>query len=209
LRNSIYDKTFPVSPRAFFVLTVVLIYILPVLFLLAGIIPFAYRFHTLLISSFIIGLLALLQGYSLKDLGIKNDVFIPSIKWNIVLLILLAIPMLIICMAGAIRQPDIPEWAWFFVFYVLVSSPIQEFAFRGFLFAIMRHAGIMNSAYLILNSALIYCIAHIFYQDILTTVVTFVMGIIWGYLYYKYPNIWGVSLSHAVLGALAILVGII
>ena len=35
------------------------------------------------------------------------------------------------------------------------------------------------------------------------------IGLVWGALYRRYPNLWGVILSHAVLGLISILVGVI
>jgi membrane protease YdiL (CAAX protease family) len=35
------------------------------------------------------------------------------------------------------------------------------------------------------------------------------MGIVWGMIYYKHPNFWGVTISHAVLGIVSIATGLI
>lgn len=45
--------------------------------------------------------------------------------------------------------------------------------------------------------------------DVITLLVTLVMGLIWGAIYYQYPNFWGTAFSHAVLGATSIFVGLI
>jgi len=35
------------------------------------------------------------------------------------------------------------------------------------------------------------------------------MGLIWSIIYHKYPNFWGVTLSHAMLGTAAFALGVI
>jgi hypothetical protein len=39
--------------------------------------------------------------------------------------------------------------------------------------------------------------------------LTLFMGIVWRVIYYRYPNFWGVTFSHALLGTAAIAVGLI
>jgi hypothetical protein len=39
--------------------------------------------------------------------------------------------------------------------------------------------------------------------------LTLVSGFVWGALFLRWPSIWGVSLSHSLLGALAMFLGIL
>jgi uncharacterized protein len=95
------------------------------------------------------------------------------------------------------------------VFYVFVSSPAQEFLYRSIVFAEIGASPIRNTALIVVVSALNFSFLHLLYHDVLTLFVTFIMGSIWGIIYVKYPNFWGVSLSHAVVGAVSIFVGLI
>lgn len=54
-----------------------------------------------------------------------------------------------------------------------------------------------------------YSFVHIIYKDIITIILTFIIGIIWFYLYRKDKNLFGVSLSHCIVGILTIFLGII
>jgi len=44
---------------------------------------------------------------------------------------------------------------------------------------------------------------HIIYRHPLILFITFIGGLAWGTIFIKQPNIWAVSLSHSLLGALA------
>jgi len=39
--------------------------------------------------------------------------------------------------------------------------------------------------------------------------ITFVSGPVWGGIYLRWPSIWGISLSHSLLGALAMFLGVL
>lgn len=61
----------------------------------------------------------------------------------------------------------------------------------------------------IIASAVTYRCLYIFYNDLITLLVTFVAGLLWGWIYHRYPNFWGIAFSHSVLGAVSIMVGLI
>ena len=73
----------------------------------------------------------------------------------------------------------------------------------------MNRAGIKNPPLQVGLSAVTYCFLHIIYQDWITLAVTLFMGIVWGVIYYKRPNFWGVATSHAIVGVVSIATGII
>lgn len=54
-----------------------------------------------------------------------------------------------------------------------------------------------------------YAFVHIIYKDILTVILTFIIGLIWYNLYRKDKNLLGVSISHCIIGMITILLGII
>jgi uncharacterized protein len=174
-----------------------------------GIIPYAYRFHCLILLSFLMILYARYRKFTLKDLGFRYDTLQKSLFWNGVLSLFIVIVMLLAYHFNLIRTATIPDWSWFFVFYIFVSSPAQEFLYRSIVFAEIGTSPIRNTAATVLISALNFSFLHLLYHDALTLFVTFLMGSIWGVIYVKYPNFWGVALSHAVVGAVSIFVGLI
>ena len=67
-----------------------------------------------------------------------------------------------------------------------------------------------NNHYLwVILSSLYYSFVHIIYKDVLTCLLTFIIGIIWYLLYRKDYALSGVVFSHIVLGILTISLGIV
>ena len=99
------------------------------------------------------------------------------------------------------------ETIYFYLFYIFVSCPLQEFLYRG-VFGYFDK--VYNNKYLFLIlSSFCYSFVHIIYKDILTCALTFLIGIVWYLLYRKDYNLVGVSISHIILGILTISLGII
>jgi len=101
------------------------------------------------------------------------------------------------------------DWWWFAPFYVLVSCPAQEFACRGFLFAEMARRGIIGAGAQIAISAVTYAFLHVVYKDWLAFLAPLVIGLVWGAIYRRWPNLWGVVASHVVLGLISIMIGLV
>jgi membrane protease YdiL (CAAX protease family) len=190
-------------------LLLLFVYYLPPILLWLRIIPFALRFHILVAMTLMVAIYAYIRKFSWNELGFRKDTFRGALLWNGFLSLVLVTIMLLAFQAGWIRKPTVPSWSLFFVFYVFVSSPCQEFLFRSTMFAELNRSGIVGGIWQVLISAVTYSFMHVFYNDLITLGVTLFMGVIWGIIYRKYPNFWGVALSHAVLGVVSILVGII
>ena len=47
------------------------------------------------------------------------------------------------------------------------------------------------------------------YKDWLAFLAPLVIGIAWGAIYRRYPNLWGVVVSHAILGLISIMIGLV
>ncbi len=186
-----------------------LVYYLPVILLVFDIIPFSFRFHMLVIITIFLIILSIFSHYSLKSLGLRIDTLKKSLLINVSFSAILILLMFIAYHYDVIRKPTIPTWNLFFIFYVFISSPSQEFLYRGFLFSYMERYNISSPLLKISISTITYSFLHIIYFDFITIIVTLMMGLIWGYTYYRNPNLIGVSFSHAVLGVVSILVGII
>ena len=191
------------------VLLLGLVYYLPPILLWVGVIPFGLRFYVLVAMAIIMAAYAYLSELSLLELGFRKDTLARSLFWNSLLSIVFVALMIFAYQAGWIRKPTIPTWNMFFVFYVFVSSPSQEFLFRSTMFAELNRSGVQTALWQVLISAITYSFMHVFYKDAITLGVTLFMGVVWGIIYRRYPNFWGVAFSHAVLGVVSILVGII
>ena len=142
-----------------------------------------------------------------KELGITKFNLFMSIKRNLPLIILF-IGIIIIFKIFGIAKYNTTETILFYLFYVFISCPIQEFLYRG-VFGYFENNLIKNRYITVVISSLCYSFVHIIYKDFFTCLLTFIIGVIWYFLYKKDNNLTGVCLSHIVLGITTIALGII
>ena len=187
-------------------ISILLVYILVPILILFNSFLYEIKFYILTGLGLIIFLILKLLKISNKELGITKDNLLKSIKRNLILIVI-SILIIIILKIFHIDKYNPNETIWFYLFYIFISCPIQEFLYRG-VFGYFD----TNSRYkyiLIILSSLCYSFIHIIYKDILTCILTFIIGIIWYILYRKDKNLCGVTLSHIVLGILTIFLGIV
>lgn len=181
----------------------------PVLLLWSGIIPFSYRFHTMYLVLALYGIFVYYQQYSFTDLGYTTAHLGFSLFWNTLFLILGAICMYFASQTPLLRLDSGSYLPYGYGCYLFFIAPVQEIIFRGIFFAEMKKAGIVHQGWAVLISALSFCFLHLIYNDPVLLIISFLGGLIWGIIYIKGPNIWGVTLSHSLLGGLAMFLGVI
>ena len=186
--------------------SILIIYILVPIFILLNPYLFEIKFYLLAGIGFMIFFLLKLFGVSNKELGISNNNLIKSIKRNMILVIACIFIVLIFKMFHFDKYHS-KETLLFYIFYIFISCPIQEFLYRG-VFGYFDMNSKNKYLWLIISS-LCYSFVHIIYKDVFTCVVTFIIGVIWYVLYRKDKNLCGVTLSHVVLGIVTIILGII
>jgi uncharacterized protein len=193
-------------------LLLILLYQGPVLLLFFRIIDYEYRYFLLFSFTILIFIYTFLRKYSLQyslhDLGfntknLKTDIFLNSMFCLVIAGILLLAQKL-----DLIREPTIPDWKLFFIFYVFISSPLQEFLFRSLVFHELKLLGFNNTGQ-VLISTLNFSLMHIIYHDWLTYFSALFAGLCLGLIYNRTRSIYGVSFSHAVIGAISIYVGLV
>ncbi len=140
-----------------------------------------------------------------EDLGINKNINI-SLKRNIPLILIFVVLILLFRILG-INKYNPNETLLFYIFYIFISCPIQEFLYRG-VFGFFEKKNKHKYLWVVLSS-LCYSFVHIIYKDVLTCILTFIIGVIWYLLYRKDYNLSGVCLSHIVLGILTISLGIV
>ena len=182
---------------------------IPVILLWFGIIPLEYRFHVsfIVIMSFL--LFAIQRRYRFRELGYRIDNFSSSLCWNLIFCVLGSFCLYCAYKFGILNPIKIYTVPYIYVFYIVFLAPVQELLFRGILFAEMRRMGNIDCRIILLVSTFSFCFLHIIYNRFSILIVSFVSGLIWSVIYIKWPNIWGISLSHALLGSLAIFLGVI
>jgi uncharacterized protein len=183
-------------------------YILPVLLVCLDIVPFSWRFYVLILAAIAILVIARLYRFSSVELGLTRQNLGNSLK--AIALPTLAFALLMF-LYYSIQGPriDNSSYGWtFYFFFIFVSSPIQEFLYRGFLFSVFSKAKFAIWLQIIL-SALLYSYLHLIYLDVPTILLTLTIGLLWGWHYAKYRNLYSVIISHSLLGVISILIGLI
>lgn len=184
---------------------IMLIYILTPILIFFNNSFYNIKFYILTSLGIIIYFIFKLFKVNNEDLGINKNITI-SLKRNIPLILIFVVLILVFKILG-INKYNPNETLLFYIFYIFISCPIQEFLYRG-VFGFFEKKNKHKYLWVVLSS-LCYSFVHIIYKDVLTCILTFIIGVIWYLLYRKDYNLSGVCLSHIVLGILTISLGIV
>jgi membrane protease YdiL (CAAX protease family) len=93
-----------------------------------------------------------------------------------------------------------PKLFWGMMWKVWLSAAIgEEILFRGFIYAQLKYIlGNLKPLVFILISSLLFAFPH-FYQGFTGILLTFLIGIGFGYIYWKYQNIWINIIVHGLI----------
>lgn len=106
------------------------------------------------------------------------------------------------------HSPFLNWWksAKFLLLFIPISI-IQEIIFRGILMKLLRKA-FTSQAFIILLNAGVFALIHvIFINATFILPMTFIAGIGFAWMYYKYKNLILISISHTVLNFVAVALG--
>ncbi|MGB7416835.1 MAG: CPBP family intramembrane glutamic endopeptidase [Thermosynechococcaceae cyanobacterium] len=182
---------------------ILVVYIAPILLMFAEVIPSDLKYHVLIGMSTVLLVYARLNRVSFVALGFTRKNLKPALLRVMPVSLLVAAVMLTLYFLGWFRSDSKPAHWSFYFFYIFVSATLQEFVYRGFLFHFLSKAGI-SIVWTIVITAGLYGFMHILF-DVGSVVFTFLIGLFWGWAYAKDRNIYGVTLSHCVLGCLSLL----
>lgn len=180
---------------------------IPVLILL-NILNFDHKFYYLTFSAILVYTIMRILGFNNSEMGITLNDTSKSIRHIIPITFLLLITIFILFITGKSQRFQPNETVVFYLFYIFISSPIQELLYRGTLNKMFDYLNI-GKTYKIILSATLYSFVHIIYRDPLILLFTFIMGLVWYKCYIKTNNLTGVSISHAILGIATIITGLI
>lgn len=183
---------------------IIFLFIFPPLLIYLHIIPKSIWFVALLIMFLIIPSIVIKEKWSLKSLGIRLDNISSGLLPYTIFTILGVLVM--ISIAQIVKSGTVENW-WqdaHFQFLFLPISFIQEFAYRSFL--IPRLKNFTRSPFLIIFlNAILFSLLHIFYPNPMVNLpLTFVAGLGFAALYYRYPNLILITISHCILNFLAV-----
>ena len=173
------------------------------------IIPFKYRFYVFFLTLMGFFFYCFLRRYSFYELGFRTDNLSNSLHWNLLFCAVGAVCLYITCKAGILRPRNANYLPYAYAAYIFLLGPVQEVVFRGILFAEMKRIRVLDCRWIPVLSTLPFCFLHIIYRQPSLLLITFISGIVWGVIFRKWPNIWGISVSHSLLGSLAMFLGVI
>lgn len=156
-------------------------------------------------------------GTPLREFGIAKQGWQRAVREGVIFsLILLPVLVLIKVLIG----PDDEEFfswkltnhynAWEFPLYLTMyffHSFVQEFASRGIIQGSLQMF-MKSSHYMIpiIVVALMFGVAHL-HLSITAAALTTIVSIIFGCIYYRHKNLWGVTIVHYILGIMAMALG--
>lgn len=197
------------APLIRFALLVLTNCYLPVLLIWSGVVPFACRFYVLAVVMASFLAFGLCRGYRLRDVGYTLAWCRDALRWNLLFSLLGGMGLYLTYRTGILMPRDYSYSLAGFLFYIFLLAPVQELIFRGILFAEMKRCQIVGPKAMLLISATTFSFLHVIYNHPPLLLITFVSGLVWGMLYLRWPSLWGVTLSHSLLGALAMLLGVL
>jgi len=178
---------------------------LPVIIFLTDIVPNPVKGSTIIFI--VIGTIALsvIEKIPKKELGIRVD-NIKKSALPYALFTILAVFSLLILSKLLNKQPLANWWTYPSLQWVFLPiSFIQEFVFRAFFQTKLQK--ILNPTLAIALAAFLFASIHILWRDPLILLLALLGGLGWGYLWYKYPNLWLITISHAAVNFTIIFLG--
>lgn len=196
MKQAIFLKTLP-GIIAFFTIPIFLIFF--------WIIPIEYRLWILWGYMLFILFFVIKEKWTLEEIWIHKD----KLKISIISYVIFTafIIWLIFIFAHFLNKGIQSDWysdSHFFYIFTL-SSFAQEFIFRGYLVQKLKMMW-QKPIIVILLSAFLYAIVHIIYPDaIIMFALSLILGIWFSSLYYYFPNLIIISISHSIINFTAVL----
>jgi len=186
------------------------IFIIPILLLYYRVIPGSFRLLLLVgVTSLLFGIIHHAH-WTHKDLEIKKDFLKDIIPYTIATLVGVVLIVISASLSKTTRVVESYKW-WEDLRFLLLFIPIsvmQEVIFRGVLMHMLLRA-FKNIPFVILVNALLFALIHIIYINVdIVLPLTFLGGIGFAFMYYKYPNLIMISISHTILNFIAMALGL-
>ncbi len=182
------------------------LYVAPTLLLYFGVIPGQFRIILLFVVALLLLGIIRHAHWTYADLGIRRIRQKDILPYALFTTGGIAF---IVWLATIAPHASYGEW-WEDVKFLLLFIPIsilQEVIFRGILMNFLRRA-FKNPLFIIVLNACIFTLLHVIYlHSAFVLPFTFIAGIGFAWMYYQYPNLILISISHTILNFIAMIFG--
>ncbi len=185
------------------------LFIAPILLLYYRIVPGKFRFIMLCTVALLLFGIIKRSGWTHADLGMRKDFMKDALPYTIFTMLGVAVLLIVSVVTPQIHNQEIYEW-WENVRFLLLFIPIsvlQEVIFRGILMHLFIKVFSSPLFIIVLNASLFTLIHIIYLNSTIILPLTFIGGIGFAWMYYKYPNLLLISLSHTILNFSAMILG--
>ena len=187
-------------------LQILYLYILPVLLLYFKILSGNFRFILLLGVSILLYGIVKHNHWTYADLGIKHNFMKDIVPY---ILFTIGGVLFLVWLATIVPHEPFLKW-WKNIKFLLLFIPIsvlQEVAFRGVLMNMLKRA-FKSPIFIVGLNAGVFALMHVIYlHSTFVLPMTFIAGIGFAWLYYKYENLILISLAHTILNFVAMILG--
>lgn len=185
------------------------LYVIPTLLLYYGVIPEQFRILMLFSVSLLLYGIVKRAEWTFSDLGIRKDFMKDIVPYTLFTISGIGFILWISKITPGIEGREYYEW-WEDARFLLLFIPIsvlQEVVFRGILMRLLEKA-FSNPIFIIILNASVFALIHIIYTNTtLVLPITFIGGIGFAWMYYRYPNLIMISVSHTILNFTAMILG--
>lgn len=166
------------------------------------------------IGGIYVGLLLWHARATHRDIGITRSKFLPSLRsLTIPSLVTIATVIFLLSIVPSSTRLwligtdplTVPSLGTRLIFYIFGSAPVQELIFRGYLTYRLEQV-FRDKRWLILLSTIIFVTAHLPFRSPIMLLVAALLGIYYILNYLKYKNLFALTISHAFVGGILILI---
>ncbi|HLP86525.1 MAG TPA: type II CAAX endopeptidase family protein [Candidatus Paceibacterota bacterium] len=187
-------------------LQILYLFILPVLLLYFKVLPGDFRFIMLLgVALLLLGIIRY-NHWTYKDMGIEKNFMKDIIPYS---LFTVGGVLFLIWLSNVVPHEPFLNW-WKSARFLLLFIPLsvlQEIIFRGILMNMLRRA-FSNPIFIIGLNACVFSLMHVIYLNFVFVLpMTFIAGVGFAWMYYRYGNLPLISISHTILNFTAMILG--
>jgi membrane protease YdiL (CAAX protease family) len=182
------------------------LYIIPTLLLYFNVIPKDLRVLMLFAVAILLFGIVKHAKWSYFDIGVHENFMKDIIPYS---LVTVGGVLFLIWLAQIVPHEPFLNW-WKNLRFLLLFIPIsvlQEIVFRGILMNMLERA-FRSPIFIIALNAGVFAFMHVIYLNSMFVLpMTFIAGIAFAWMYYKYKNLILISVSHTILNFVAMILG--